>query len=266
MSNYYVSGCAADGDDVSICDDSVAQFWTLYHRNVEGLSEGIIDCMFREDAEAAMRVYEQRDALAENEGYKQAFYEMAEILGIGARADSPKNVFEQVIKPMLINLQKERDQLAAENAALMSGVTYFACGSEYGFDLFKDKQSAIDTCIEEIELHREGYLDGDGWGDEVRKTAWGIVVQSAQGRDAQGRHTSDSQHTYQTCNYRLEDEVQTPATDAYLNSVRAEGVEMLATLHGDIADFADGDNQQSHRITQIRAKHFAAQLRAGEPS
>ena len=64
MSNYYVSGCVADGDDVATCDDSVAQFWTLYHRNDQGLSEGIIDCMFREDAEAAMRVYEQRDAMA----------------------------------------------------------------------------------------------------------------------------------------------------------------------------------------------------------
>ena len=64
MSNYYVSGCVADGDDVSTCDDSVAQFWTLYRRNEEGLSEGIIDCMFREDAEAAMRVYKERDALA----------------------------------------------------------------------------------------------------------------------------------------------------------------------------------------------------------
>jgi len=64
MSNYYVSACVADGDDVSMCDDSVAQFWTLYRRNEEGFSEGIIDCMFREDAEAAMRVYKERDALA----------------------------------------------------------------------------------------------------------------------------------------------------------------------------------------------------------
>lgn len=64
----------------------------------------------------------QRDALAENEGYMQAFYEMAEILGIGARADSPKNVFEQVMKPMLINLQKQRDALAAENAAIMAAL------------------------------------------------------------------------------------------------------------------------------------------------
>lgn len=48
----------------------------------------------------------------------------------------------------------------------------------------------------------------------------------------------------------------------YLNSVRAEDVEMFAAHHGTVADFANGDNQQSHRITEIRAKHFAAQLRA----
>lgn len=63
MSNYYVSGCIDVNGDVSRCDDSAAQFWTLYHRNDDGLSEGIIDCVFREDAEAAMRAYEERDAL-----------------------------------------------------------------------------------------------------------------------------------------------------------------------------------------------------------
>lgn len=73
MSNYYVSGCIDDGESVSMCDDGAAQFWTLYHRNDDGLSEGIIDCMFREDAEAAMRVYEHRDALAaENARMKKA--------------------------------------------------------------------------------------------------------------------------------------------------------------------------------------------------
>ncbi|AMG57714.1 hypothetical protein [Pantoea vagans] len=176
--------------------------------------------------------------------------------------------FKQNLTKQVVELQKQRDALAAENTALRSGATYFACGSEYGFDLFKDKQSAIDTCVEEIELHREGYLDGDGWGDEVRKTAWGIVVQSAQGRDAQGRHTSDSQHTYQTCNYRLEDEVQTPVTDAYLNSVRAEA------LPAEVAEIIDSGDLESILFAsdapfseQFRmALYKFRQLRAGEPS
>lgn len=57
---------------------------------------------------------EERDALAANEGYKRAFYEIADILGIGARPNSPKDVFEQVIKPMLINFKEERDALAVK--------------------------------------------------------------------------------------------------------------------------------------------------------
>jgi len=167
----------------------------------------------------------------------------------------------------ITSLQQKLDAMAAENAALKSGVTYFACGSEYGFDLFKDKKSAIDTCLEEIELHREGYFDGDGWGDEVRKTAWGIVVQSAQGRDAQGLHTSDSQHTYQTCDYRLEDEVKTPATDAYLNSVRAEGVEMFANEKLKLSELHAGNHDiemvKANDYAAMSAQEFAEQLRSG---
>lgn len=162
-------------------------------------------------------------------------------------------------------LEQQRDALAAENAALKTGVTYFACGSEYGFDLFRDKQAAIDVCLEEIDLHREGYLDGDGWDDNVGKTAWGIVIQSAQGRDAQGLHTSDSQHTYQTCDYRLEDEVKTPATDAYLNSVRAEGVESFALHQRVIADATPEHGcQRGRRFAAGLAEDFAAQLRTGK--
>lgn len=120
-------------------------------------------------------------------------------------------------------LTEQRDAVVAENVALKSGVTYFACGSEYGFDLFNNKQDAIDTALGEIDIHREGYLDGgDGWDDEVKRTAWGIVIQSAQGYDAQGKHTSDSQHTYQTCDYRLVDEVKTPATSSAIAALRAE--------------------------------------------
>ncbi|WP_275269144.1 hypothetical protein [Pantoea ananatis] len=160
-------------------------------------------------------------------------------------------------------LQQKLDALAAENAALKAGVTYFACGSEYGFDLFREKQAAIDVCLEEIDLHREGYLDGDGWDDDVRKTAWGVVIQSAQGRDAQGLHTSDSRHTYQTCDYRLEDEVKTPATDAYLSSVRADAV-VEASAH--LADMAEGKSPHTAELIKSCGRAvfaYAAQLRSG---
>lgn len=66
MSNkYYVHGCRIGDGGMERCEDSEAQSWTLYVRDEEGLSQGIIDCVFREDAEAAMAVYVERDALQE---------------------------------------------------------------------------------------------------------------------------------------------------------------------------------------------------------
>ncbi|UAW30774.1 hypothetical protein J6325_07480 [Klebsiella quasipneumoniae] len=123
-------------------------------------------------------------------------------------------------------LRAERDQLAAENVALKAGVTYFAYSPEYGFDYFKDKQSAIDTAQAEIDAYREDA--DDGWSEDVQRVSWGIVIQQAQGFDAQGLHTSDSQHTYQTCNYRLVDSVETPATDRIVSGFKADGVEEFA--------------------------------------
>lgn len=62
-------------------------------------------------------------------------------------------------------------------------------------------------------------------------------------------------------------EVETPATDAYLNSVRAEAVTSFAHHQRVIADSeTDPTIQRGHRITARRAEDFAAQLREGEPS
>ena len=63
MSEYYVSGCKSHDDDIVTCDDSEAQFWTIYKRDSNGLSQGIVDFTMREDANAAMEVYAERDAL-----------------------------------------------------------------------------------------------------------------------------------------------------------------------------------------------------------
>lgn len=118
-------------------------------------------------------------------------------------------------------LKSQVEQLAAENVGLKAGVTYFAYSPEYGFDYFKDKQNAIDTAQEEIDAYREDA--DDGWSEDVQRVSWGVVIQQAQGFDAQGLHTSDSQHTYQTCNYRLVDSVATPATDRIAAGIKADG-------------------------------------------
>lgn len=59
--------------------------------------------------------------------------------------------------------------------------------------------------------------------------------------------------------------MQIPTTSAYLNSVRAEGVESFAHHQRVIADALPGhESQRSHRITASRAEDFAKQLRAGK--
>ncbi|HHT0464835.1 TPA: hypothetical protein ACTW6K_004095 [Raoultella planticola] len=130
-----------------------------------------------------------------------------------------------------LKLAKAYQQLAAENVALKAGVTYFAYSPEYGFDYFKDKQSAIDTAQAEIDAYREDV--DDGWSEDVQRVSWGVVIQQAQGFDAQELHTSDSQHTYQTCDYRLVNSVETPATDRIYSGIKADGVEEFVsnTVH-----------------------------------
>ena len=159
-------------------------------------------------------------------------------------------------------LAKAFKQLAAENVALKAGVTYFAYSPEYGFDYFKDKQSAIDTAQAEIDAYREDA--DDGWSEDVQRVSWGIVIQQAQGFDAQGLHTSDSQHTYQTCNYRLVDSVETPATDAYLAWIKAEGVEEFAAYQRAITEeWACKEGHSSLLKVAESAELFAKQLREG---
>lgn len=123
-------------------------------------------------------------------------------------------------------LQQKLDAVLAENVIQKSGVTYFAFAPEYGFDYFTNKQDAINVAQAEIDQYREDAFDG--WDEDVRRVSWGIVIQKADGFDAQGLHITDSQHTYQTCDYHLVDEVKTPATDAILNAVRAEGIYFAA--------------------------------------
>lgn len=128
----------------------------------------------------------------------------------------------------LANAESKCRELAAENVGQKSGVTYFAFAPEYGFDYFTNMQDAIDTAQAEIDAYRDDAFDG--WDEDVRRVSWGIVIQQADGFDADGVHISDRRHTYQTCDYQLVDTVKTPVADAFL-------AEVLAQAHKEGADF-----------------------------
>lgn len=65
-----------------------------------------------------------------------------------------------------------------------------------------------------------------------------------------------------------DDVTETPATDAFLAEVRAQGVEMLAKNHQSIVNALKGDSlfsdgEYRHAIIASSATSFAAQLRKG---
>lgn len=167
----------------------------------------------------------------------------------------------------LANAESKCRELAAENVGQKSGVTYFAFAPEYGFDYFTNKQDAIDTAQAEIDAYRDDAFDG--WDEDVRRVSWGIVIQQADGFDADGVHISDRRHTYQTCDYQLVDTVKTPATDAFLAEVRASAIDnlvdiktkQLADMHPDTHAF--GATAMSIRSQINELQSFAAQLRKG---
>jgi hypothetical protein len=119
-------------------------------------------------------------------------------------------------------LKSERDALAAENAALKDGAEYFMYGPDCGFERYDSQDEAVKAANEMIDSYREDA--GDGWYDEVEQVCFGIVVSYARQHDVQ--QPSEDNGFLWSVNYMMT-APETTATDAYLNSVRAEGVEIL---------------------------------------
>lgn len=133
-------------------------------------------------------------------------------------AADPKTIL--AIAEAFQSLEKQRDVLAAENAALKSA-----------FLPENLPEEAVDAVNGTAQFDWD-FNDCGSWtwvvnDDDVAKAVIGAITP-----------------------------LQTPATDAYLNSVRAEGVEMLS------------ETLPAYAYYQAEAdiKAFAAQLRAGEPS
>lgn len=141
---YYVAGCVDNGLDVDQVEDQDAEFWTLYARDVNGESEGIIDFRFREDAFAAMAVYVERDALSELVRTLQS--------DVNLSTETLNNANEIVLnaKAAFDGITTENDALkeqvralAAENLSARNSVTAFSeatidltevIGDEIGMD------------------------------------------------------------------------------------------------------------------------------------
>ncbi|HGY2260460.1 TPA: hypothetical protein ACY3G9_001063 [Escherichia coli] len=123
------------------------------------------------------------------------------------------------------NLEAKCVALAAENAGLKAGHSYFSYGSEHNFEWHKTAEEAIESAEAAIDDYRGDACDG--WSEEVDSICWGIIMQSSTKVGERPRNEDDccDPAIDTICDYALLPNIETPATDAFLAEVRAQGVD-----------------------------------------
>lgn len=165
-----------------------------------------------------------------------------------------------------LKLAKAFKHLAAENVVLKGGPQgFFAYGSECGYEEFDTAEEATEFAEAEIADFRDQACDG--WSDEVGSVVWGIVMQRASMTGLRPVTENDNvpSHIEEWCDYTLLPAVETPATDAYLAGIKADGVEEFVRRlqqHVDEGDFVD--DEVAVIVGAIGCgKEFCEQLREG---
>ena len=169
--------------------------------------------------------------------------------------------------------------LAAENAGLKAGHSYFSYGSEHNFEWHKTAEEAIESAEAAIDDYRGDACDG--WSEEVDSICWGIIMQSSTKVGERPRNEDDccDPAIDTICDYALLPNIETPATDAFLAEVRAQGgdaaIEAAKNLVAQEYEYKDFKAAQSdccmHPGSDLVGKvemtewlvDFAAQLRKG---
>ena len=124
-------------------------------------------------------------------------------------------------------------QLIGENAALRSGATYFSYGVDSGYEEHSTAEKAQEAAEADIDYYRGDACDG--WSDEVDQVVWGVVIERSTQTGLRKRTDDDSCDSSidEICDYVLLPEVETPATDAAVNEIKAQGVdEWIASRNG----------------------------------
>lgn len=114
------------------------------------------------------------------------------------------------------------NSLAAENAGLKEGASYFSYGSEHNFEWHKTAEEAVEAAEAAIDDYRGDACDG--WSEEVDSVCWGIIMQSSTKVGERPRNDEDrcDPAIDTICDYALLPNIETPATDAFLAEVRAQ--------------------------------------------
>lgn len=256
---YYVSGCVDNGIDIETVEDDVAEFWTLYERDAKGLSLGIVDLRFREDAEAVMAVYMERDLL------RATIIDMNAVLNQKCAIDDRLTLELQSVEAERDALQEQVKALAAENLMLKSGPQgFFSYGTDSGFEEHESAEKAIAAAGSDIDYYRGDACDG--WSEETDQTVWGVIMQRATVTGLRPVTEDDSvgSHISEMCDYTLLPDIETPAIDAAIRDIGDEAVSGLLKAyreHVSKAGLSLG-NDVTVREAIDALEHCAAQLRA----
>ena len=155
--------------------------------------------------------------------------------------------------------------LAAENAGLKAGAMYFSYGSEFSFECHKTAEEAIAAAEAAIGDYRGDACDG--WSEEVESICWGVIIQQATKVGERKKRKCDrvSPWIERVCDYELRPNVETPATDAFLDEVRAQAFNDLCSAFvkdAKVVGLDDGDIVTVKEATDALL-HCADQLRKG---
>lgn len=210
-----------------------------------------------------------------------AWHEMASELKAECGAVDMRSV-AKLISDLATQLEVQlvrANALVAENAGLKAGAMYFSYGSEFSFECHKTAEEAIAAAEAAIDDYRGDACDG--WSEEVESICWGVIIQQATKVGERKKRKCDrvSPWIERVCDYELRPNVETPATDAFLAEVRAQGVdaaiEAAKNLVAQEYEYKDFKAAQSdccmHPGSDLVGKvemtewlvDFAAQLRKG---
>lgn len=151
-----------------------------------------------------------------------------------------------------LELQQKLDAVLADNVALKNGIGFFSYGSDSGFEEHDSAEKAIASADSDIDYYRGDACDG--WSEETDRTVWGVILQRATMINERPLTEEDSHfgsHISSVCDYALLPNLATPATDALLNTVRADAIDEFGRYH----------NFSGKLLIQDEAKKYAEKLR-----
>ncbi|UIL53965.1 hypothetical protein LZU96_08575 [Pantoea agglomerans] len=153
----------------------------------------------------------------------------------------------------------ERDALAAENAYLLPKAASELSNAWVMHKYWVGIQAALMHMQVGRSYEAEQWLKGTIAGPELEAPNLKLSDEIDAWANEQSKDSISHSRALEII------KAETPATDAYLNSVRVDAVESFAHHQRVIADaLARREEQRSHRITACRAEDFAAQLRVGK--